>query len=169
MEAMKNKTHEPVAIANYFIEKSGGQGLTLMQILKLSYIAHGFKLGLDMGPLSCELAEAWKYGPVFPSIYHEFKFEPPGRIKALGTEIDEVTPVTTEFSEKEVNILDLVYDIYSPVEGWRLSKLTHERGTPWYGAYHNDGGKTTRGVSIDDDKIMSHFKEEIIQKYNIQV
>ena len=169
MEAMKNKTHEPVAIANYFIEKSGGQGLTLMQILKLSYIAHGFKLGLEMGELSCELAEAWKYGPVFPSIYYGFKREPPGRIKTLGTENDEITPVRTNFSEKERNVLDLVDEIYSPVEGWRLSKLTHEEGTPWHKAYYEGGGEEFRGISIKNEDIKTHFKNTVIQKYDIKI
>ena len=82
---MQEEGHEPVAIANHFIELNP-DGLTLMQLLKLSYIAHGFKLGLDLGPLSRELAQAWKYGPVFPSIYHKFKYNPPEKINQLATE-----------------------------------------------------------------------------------
>lgn len=159
-------THEPIAIANYFIKESKS-GLTLMQILKLSYIAHGFKLGLDYGELSKEYAEAWKYGPVFPSIYHEFKYEPPGKIKSLGTEIDEITPVVSDFSEKEIKVLSLVHEIYGGVDGWQLSSLTHKKGTPWYKFYYEKGGDKIRGLNIDNADIKNHFKTEIIQKYNV--
>ena len=165
---MLNSTHEPVAIANFFIAKSKS-GLMLMQILKLSYIAHGFKLGLEMGELSNEYAEAWQHGPVFPSVYHEFKYEPPGKIKSLGTEIDEMTPVTSKFSEKENKIMQIVYDIYGEVDGWRLSRLTHEKDTPWYEAYHNKGGRRIRGVTIDNNVIKQHFKHKIIDKYGVRV
>ena len=74
-----NQGHDPVAIANYFIglyeldKKNSGEGLDLMQLLKLSYLAHGFKLGITGHPLSNENLEAWRYGPVFPSIYQAFK------------------------------------------------------------------------------------------------
>ena len=166
--AMKQSVYNPIAIANWFIEKSD-DGLTLMQLLKLSYISHGFKLGLDMGPMSEELVEAWKYGPVFPSIYHEFKYEPPGKIKCLGTEIDEITPVRDDFEDHDYKILELVNDIYSGVEGWQLSALTHVEGTPWWDSYHKKGGNKLRGVTIENSEIESHFKNNIIQKYNVSI
>ena len=68
----EQKGHNPIAIANHFIDLSPN-GLTLMQLLKLSYISHGFTLALLDKPLADEYAEAWRFGPVFPSIYHEFK------------------------------------------------------------------------------------------------
>ena len=164
----KTNIHEPVAIANFFIEKST-TGLTLMQILKLSYIAHGFKLGLGIGELSNEYAEAWKYGPVFPSIYHEFKYEPPGKINDLGTEIDKITPVTSNFDKKELKIMELVHSAYGEVDGWRLSELTHQEGTPWYNLYHKENNKEIRGLSISNEDIKTHFKETVIDKYQVKL
>ena len=165
---MNTVGHEPVAIANFFLQKSKN-GLTLMQILKLSYIAHGFKLGLELGELSNEYAEAWQYGPVFPSVYHEFKYSPPGPIKLLGTEIDEVTPVSSQFTDQDYEIMQAVHDIYGEVEGWRLSALTHREGTPWYKCYHEKGGKRIRGMMIDNDEIKIHFKQNIIDKYGVKI
>ena len=136
---------------------------------RLSYIAHGFKLGFDMGEFANEYAEAWKYGPVFPSIYHEFKYEPPGKITSLGTKIDEMTPVTSNFEPSELEILGLVYRIYGEVDGWRLSSLTHKEGTPWYDTYHQKGGKKIRGMPIENSEIAGHFKREIIEKYPLKL
>jgi len=44
-----------------------------MQLIKLVYIAHGWTLGLYNQPLIGKQVEAWTYGPVIPSVYHDFK------------------------------------------------------------------------------------------------
>ena len=65
----------PIAIANYFIKKpfEDGTELTPMKLLKLVYAAHGWHLDLAGEPLIGERVEPWKYGPVVPSAYDEFK------------------------------------------------------------------------------------------------
>lgn len=62
---MANRTYSPIAVANYFISLSRSDGLTLMQLLKLSYIAHGFKMGIlgEEHPFSKEYVQAWKFVP----------------------------------------------------------------------------------------------------------
>lgn len=151
--------HRPIAIANFFIHKSD-YSLTLMQLLKLSYIAHGFRLGLSKKPLSKELAQAWKYGPVFPEIYHEFKWQPTRKIKKLGTgEYNEDTPIQSNFDNEEKKILYAVYDIYGALTGVQLSVLTHKKGTPWYKSYYEGEtpGKDFYGVPIPNKEIQEHY------------
>ena len=55
-------------IADYIIAHGGG-ALTPLQVIKLAYIAHGFTLALLGRSLVPEPIEAWRYGPVIPSIY----------------------------------------------------------------------------------------------------
>ena len=132
--------HDSLAIANRFIELSGDRGLTLMQILKLSYFAHGFKMAFDGAdhPLSKEFVQAWKFGPVFPNVYREFREEPPGRIRELATYLDtrvsKLKPIVSNFSNEEDELIATVYDIYGIFDGWKLSVLTHKKGTAWYKA-----------------------------------
>ena len=163
---MKPVGHDPVAIANFFIQKHT-DGLTIMQVLKLSYIAHGFKLGLDWGPLSNELAQAWQYGPVFPSIYHKFKDANLYSIKVPATN-DKGEVISSEFDERDLKVLNLIDELYGDVEGWRLSNLTHQKGTPWHKAFYENGGSITRGVELDDAEVQLHFKHEVIKKYNME-
>ena len=159
---MEDKVYNPVTIANYFIAQSKN-GLTLMQLLKLSYIAHGFKLAILDHPLANEYAEAWKYGPVFPSIYHEFKAEidmitEPAQTFNMKTESLEVW--TADFTENEKDIMDIVVKIYGPLEGWKLSALTHAEGTPWAIAWEKakkENGKHIRGFSIRNEDIKKHY------------
>ena len=156
--------HPPVAIANYFISKSD-YPLSHMQILKLAYMAHGFKLGLTGEPLANELVQAWQYGPVFPSIYDKFKRQPPKRITQLGTGKGDI-PITSNFNEYEKDIMDLVYDVYGKLDGWKLSVLTHKKNSPWYAYYYEKepAGKDFQGVTIPNSVIEKYYKEETLPK-----
>ena len=161
-----SKGHNPVAIATYFIEldiKKGGRGLDIMQLLKLSYIAHGFHLGDCSSPLCNESVEAWQYGPVFPSIFNEFKSSDDASKKIKHTPTN--TPSPNFFEEYKKMIMDSVYKIYGHYNGWELSKLTHKEGSPWYQIWHEKGGSEGLGAIIPDSIIEEYFKENIIKKY----
>ena len=72
---------DAIAIANYFVEKSKEdkqcEKLTLLRLVKYVYIAYGFALvllGRSIINDRFDKVEAWKYGPVIPSVYHSFTF-----------------------------------------------------------------------------------------------
>ena len=167
---MEQKTHNPITIANYFIGLSQQKGgITLLQLLKLSYIAHGFKLAFFDNPLANEYAEAWKYGPVFPSIYHEFKAKINPIIKKANTfdmTKQELIVWESNFTENEKEVMDGVYRSYGSLEGWQLSSLTHAPDTPWATAWKQ--GKHIRGFSIPNDQIQEHYKNLIRKFKNVQ-
>ena len=167
MSQEQKKEHNPIAIANYFIDLSS-KGLTLMQLLKLSYIAHGFKLALLDEPLADEYAEAWRFGPVFPSIYHEFKYEKPGLIKDKAKRADMqkniLKYVSSEFNANEETIMKLTYKKYGALSGWQLSAITHAPDTPWHKAWKE--GQHIRGYSIKNEEIKKHYKDMINSNQN---
>ena len=157
--SLQNQGHDPVAIANYFIDLSP-KGLTLMQLLKLSYISHGFTLAFLDKPLADEYAEAWKFGPVFPSIYHEFKYEKPrlitNKAKWADMETRTLKAVSSHFDKEEKTIMKLNYEKYGSLDGWQLSAITHAEGTPWYKAWEE--GQHIRGFSISNNEIKNHYQ-----------
>src|SRR5262245_26249764 len=66
----------PVAeVANWLIERGleDGRPVDPLKLQKLLYFAHGWHLAITGAPLLDEPIEAWQYGPVVSSIYHEFK------------------------------------------------------------------------------------------------
>ena len=68
--------YDAATVANRFIElaeSDSGRRLTPMQLIKLTYIAHGFSLAIKNRPLLDESVEAWRYGPVIPSLYRKLK------------------------------------------------------------------------------------------------
>ena len=152
-----SKGHDPIAIANYFIKQKQKEKseLDLMQLLKLSYIAHGLKLGFTGEVFSNESVEAWKYGPVFSAIYYTFK----NQLENITKTNNEVP---TTFTSVEYKILELTYKIYGKMSGWVLSELTHKKGSPWDITWNKDGGKNTLRKVIPNDYIKKYFELEII-------
>ena len=151
---MSSQGHNPIAIANYFLKiKHKGSHLTLMQILKLSYIAHGFTLALLNKPLSKEPVVAWRFGPVFPSIYRAFRENrSPMRIK------EPIGDYSGDFENKEEEIMQSVFELYGEMDAWELSELTHEKGTPWYVVFRDNSND---GAIIKDAEIKKYYKKLI--------
>lgn len=161
------------AVANYFLEKAKEQGksLTPMQLVKLVYIAHGWRLAWYDHPLIGDDVEAWRYGPVIASVYHAFKKY--GRdpiVRPTYGEYDLVIdiglvdpndkvikpkPIAQRFSSDEKRVMDEILRTYGKLTGLQLSKLTHEPGSPWEQAYRPGGGNRV----IGNDIIKTHFLE----------
>ena len=157
--------YNPITIANHFIDLSP-KGLTLMQLLELSYISHGFTLALLDSPLADEYAGAWEFGPVFSSIYHEFKFEKPGLIKKkaqiANMKTNSLEYFVSNFDMDEEEIMEFTYKRYGKLDVWKLIAITHAEGTPWYEAWEE--GKHIRGFSIRNELIKKHYKN-LIEKH----
>ena len=155
-----------VAIANEFLRKAAGAALTQMQLQKLVYIAHGWKLGLVGEPLTTDQPEAWAYGPVYPDLYDHTKFFGRGPIGREITPDDdeaarffirqrsEAVPYRANLDNQERQIIDHVWKRYGGLSGARLSSLTHQPNTPWSETY--DGG---RNRTISNDVIQAHYDE----------
>jgi uncharacterized phage-associated protein len=152
------------AIANYFLDagRQDGKSISPLKMQKLAYFAHGWYLALQNEPLLDERVEAWRYGPVVPSLYHEFKSYGRGAISEYATELDVssnfdwITPkVPDEPRLKE--FLDKVWEVYSPFSAIQLSNATHRPGTPWCQTWGNNGA--TMGTDISDELIKTYFKK----------
>ncbi|MDY7095195.1 MAG: DUF4065 domain-containing protein [Acidobacteriota bacterium] len=148
-----------LAIANYFIDRGASEKdfMDPLRIQKLVYIAHGWYLAVYGEPLLKEKVQAWKYGPVIPSLYRNFKVYGNGPIldPALDLESFDVTiPQVPEDDTKARAVLDRVWELYRPYSGVRLSNLTHQPDTPWHAIWsQRSDGK----AKIPNDLIQNHF------------
>lgn len=156
-------TFPTVAIANYFIGKAQSEGIciTPMKLLKLVYIAHGWHLGLYDRPLIGEEVQAWQYGPVVSSVYHDFKHYGSGNITRQhmisGPDGNPIIPTVTH--SKVSVFLDKVWEAYKHYNGWQLSDITHQPGTPWDIVWRQNGGSERRGSPIPQQLIADYYKK----------
>lgn len=158
------------AIANEFIVLAAERGipLTPLKLQKLVYFAHGWCLALTDKPLISNPVEAWQYGPVIPSIYHEFKscgnnpivspassgFHHVGGGKFIKTFKTLAEYPDTEERHIAREIIAKVLDTYGRYSGAKLSNATHMEGSPWQQVY-TEG---SRHQAISNDLIRDYFK-----------
>lgn len=136
-----------LAVANYFVElaQKDNREIRLLGLIKHVYIAHGFSLALLDAPMidpRFDRVEAWKYGPVIPSVYHSFKHykNTPILHKTEILEWDEkvnepkfITPVLEDETAKK--IVKTVWKRYASYSDSELVTLTHKPGSPWRWTY----------------------------------
>lgn len=155
-------------VANEFLKLSDAQGKTLtpMKVQKLVYFAHGWCLALTERPLIRERVEAWQYGPVIPSIYHEFKEAGNGPITSPATDLVNQggklmfkAPSLDDYPDDEERrnareIIGRVFALYGKYSAIQLSNATHASNTPWQKAYREG----ERKITISNDAIKTYFQ-----------
>lgn len=149
--------HDSRAVANQILKvaKAQGKSLTLMQLLKLVYLAHGWRLALDDTPMTEDAVQAWQYGPVHPNVYRAFSNVGPKPIERLA-EIEFVdVPYESKFDERETWIIDQVVSAYGGKHAFTLSDMLHKPGTPWSKTYNGTGPYS----EISDAVIQEYFKK----------
>jgi uncharacterized phage-associated protein len=150
-----SESHDSRAVANELLRvaQENGKSLTIMQLIKLTYLAHGFTLGVLNRPLTSHEVQAWQHGPVFPHVYKAFKDAGSLPIayfaKNKGTGIEYVTKFTAE----EREILQGVVESYGSMHAFELSSMLHREGEPWAIIYNRDGAYKP----IPNELIKSHF------------
>ena len=156
--------HEPAAIANEFIKKTNGNGLTQMQLQKLVYIAHGWNLAVFDEALVDSRLEAWERGPVYPILRGQIAHAGIHPVQSLIHEKDDDATsffikkdrgqvISCSLNSNEKELIEWVFKHYGSLTGIALSNLTHQQGTPWHKVYSTVG----RNAKIEDSLIKSYY------------
>ena len=162
--------YSALAVANYFLSKHRNTGIQPLKIQKLVYITHAWHLALFGKPLVWdESAEAWRYGPVFPSVYHEFKYRGSLPIMKLGTDYKlnnkdkfvKETPKIKKGDKETKALLDRIWEVYGTWSGAELSEVCHQPGTPWDKTWKKNQGQ--RNAHIPNEDIRAHYLQILKQ------
>ena len=149
----ETRRHRPVQsrkVAEQVLWLRASQETTPMHVIKLAYLCHGWMLGIHARSLLSEPVEAWRYGPVVPSIYHRYKSF---RADAIDTELVDRS---RDFDDDQKNIMLGVVEAYREYEAWMLSSITHKQGTPWEKTYRRGHGE---GAIIPNKLIQKHYEQ----------
>jgi len=128
-----------------------------LQLQKLTYIAHGYFLGWKDKPLISDPIEAWTYGPVISSIYHQFKEY--GDKKIQGNPNSVATKLDND--KDALDCIDGIMDLYGDLDAMELVNLTHQKNTPWDEVWSNQVGNTWNSEIINDTLIKNHYRKVI--------
>lgn len=151
----ETRGHDSRAVANEILRIADAKNirLTLMQLLKVEFFAHGWCLALLNKPLSRHHAEAWKHGPVFPLVYKNYPGNGSMHITKPVSDKKTGTVFKESFDGTELEIMEEAVAEYASMHAFQLSQLSHEPDGPW--------DKTVREIglykSIPNEWIQEYF------------
>lgn len=135
-----------------------------MKMQKLVYIVHGYALVECEEPVLNEVFEAWKFGPVLNTLYHECKvFGKRGINRFLkdwnyDSGMMRAAPIPTEDTLSK--IIRFVWENYGDESAESLSDWTHERGGPW-DQVTCGGTQILRHQEVPNSKIEQYFRKNM--------
>lgn len=140
-----------IDIANFFIDYNNhsiDNTLTNLILHKFLYFAQGYSLALYNTPLFDEDIEAWKYGPVVPSVYQTYKYNKKENISKIKGDFS-----LDKYDSKTIELLLAVINDYGKYSSSELINITHEKGSPWDMVY-----KENENNIISKESIAEYFK-----------
>lgn len=143
-----------VDVANFFIDMANNDPddcMTNLRLNKLLYFAQAWSLIRNHKPLFNEDIQAWKYGPVIPSVYKTFK--PCGRERIASVSDDNFS--MNKFSTDELQLLIDILEEYGQYSSPALVKLTHSNDGPWKKVYDEYSNEV-----ITQDSLINYFSKK---------
>lgn len=163
---MEEKIFTPSHIANFILENAENENLpmTPLKMHKLVYLVYGWvRAVLDIRLFNEEI-QAWDFGPVVPSLYHEFKRFGKSPI-VYGTrsiyEDSNLTFPSITLDHPTINVMRKAWNVYKLFTAIALVNKTHEPHSPWaqhYIPYQN--------APIPDEEIKEYFIRKIREYIN---
>jgi uncharacterized phage-associated protein len=133
--------YSAIEVARWILREAADQCIAIshMQLQKMLYYAQGYLLGMSGETLFNDAIEAWKHGPVVPSVYAEYK-------KYGGKMIEP--PSNVVIPEELRGVVSAIVDDKARMGAYQLSDATHAE--PPY-------RETAIGQIITPEKMESHF------------
>ncbi|MCG8579292.1 MAG: DUF4065 domain-containing protein [Bacteroidales bacterium] len=159
------------AVANKLLDLAAeaNKEVSQLKLMKLVYLVHGFSLAINnksaLNP-HYDTIEAWKFGPVIPGLYHEFKHFGTAPITKKATFIDDTFEVKeAELTDHDiVRACEYVWRSYGHLSSDQLVDFTHAPGSPW-----SKVANLGYNQIIPDSDTKAYFKilVNIVEKYAV--
>lgn len=141
-----------IEVANLFINNHGSDlYLTNLKLNKLVYFAQVETLRATGDVLFHDDIQAWKYGPVEPSVYAAFRQFGRNRIEETS---DTVPPSGDGNFDLASKIVDRVAASYGYMAAFELVEYSHRLGSAWCEAYEPGRNQViTKQMILDSQDI----------------
>ncbi|MCC5891341.1 type II toxin-antitoxin system antitoxin SocA domain-containing protein [Exiguobacterium sp.] len=122
--------------------------LSNLKLQKLLYFCHGIFSAVHQGRrlIVDENFEAWRYGPVIPSVY--FRFNSYGQNDIPQIELDNFIGLQPD----EIIVIQNVWNNLKQRSAFDLVEASHVSEGPWHNVYYNDSDNV-----IQHEQIVNYF------------
>jgi len=151
------------SVANYFLSKidvKAGMSVSNLKLQKLVYYAQAWHLARFSQSLFKEDFQAWVHGPVIPELYHTHKNCGYCCIAKMELFNENI------FTEKELETLSMIWDVYGKYDAKYLESLTHIED-PWNVA-RKGIDRYEMSQEIISKEVMRTFYKEKRNEYDIE-
>jgi len=155
------RVYNALDVSRYVINYSNDKGYDIsnLKLQKLLYFIQAYFLIKSKGERPCfdDRIEAWDFGPVVPSVYHEYKRYASMNIPASSYyyEVDDTNIWNIEKKDIDFNnitdddkqLIENIVDSFSNYSASNLVQITHKQA-PWQNAYqpHMNNEITVKGI-----------------------
>ncbi len=139
-----------------------GKEITNLLLQKVLYYAKAISYLFNGASIIKEQCEAWRLGPVFPTVYDKYKEFGKQEIK-LNLSEEYIQSLLTE-EEKE--IVKFVLNTFGIYNAWFLRDLTHKE-EPWIIARGNLG-ESDASNNVIEDKLIYEFFERMNERFDLK-
>lgn len=139
-------------VANYFLlraDSESGSVITHLKLQKLCYYANSWHLAFEGETIFDQEFQAWAHGPVCAELWHQYKSYGFKAIPAPDI------AVNNNFTDKQIETLEEVWNVYGDYDAKYLEKLTHQED-PWIEA---------RGSCPHGDSCNNLISTETMRRY----
>lgn len=151
---IKEKTYNTLPISNKILQLASQRNLSLskMKLNKLCYLVHGAHLAITEDLLFNEPVEAWRHGPMFPSLFHGL-----GKDGAKPLSFP-ITKTVIQLSELQNQIVARILNDFGNKEAFQLSDILQEKDGPWFETYQKSGNFSI----ISNELIKMYYKDKMV-------
>ena len=152
MSTVQQDPISAICLASELVRRRFALGLqtTNLDLQKLAYFCHGWHLALIGRPLVDEPFEAWRFGPVLPSVYHKFKVFSSNPVPVEHPLVQFEMPIDNGSDTSQ--LIDRVLQVYGNRTSFDLVNMSHAPDGPWTAAWESNFSST-----IDNDLIRQYF------------
>ncbi len=151
---------DPRIVANYIIA-AAHKNIRQIALQKLLYFSHGLYLSRFRKPLVQGYFEAWKFGPVHPTIYASFKDfgNTPITKLAIGKEVrtGAIKHLAKLEEEQAITVINHTLHAYKDFTDFQLVHLSHAPDGPWDQISAKAVNEHMMGLRIPNELILKEF------------
>jgi len=139
-------------------QQEEAEPVTNLRLQKLLYYVQGWSLAARQRPMFADRIEAWRHGPVVPSVYAKVRNESqPIEVADLG--------VPDSLSEQDERFIHAIWDHYKKFAANELRRMTHAE-RPWRKAWGNLAPDDSGNEVITPESMRDFFIEEQARQAN---
>lgn len=158
-------------IADWFIARSRAdvkmddyaEPISKMKLQKLLYFTQGTNLAVNGERLFDSPLYAFQHGPVTSEIQHKYADKD---LPEFSNDVSDVREVELADNydqiskdEKASEVLNFVWDEYSPYTASTLRRISHDANGPWAKVYNSKES----WIKMSDQDIETYFKEHVVE------